>query len=148
MTDADALNQFDFWIGEWDLTWEGGQGTNRIEKILDSKVILENFDGTPATPLRGMSVSTFSREKDAWAQTWVDTDGSYLDFVGGWQGDRMVLSRDGVVKGEAVKQRMVWFNIAADAFDWHWDRSVDGGQTWSTQWAIHYRRRSGAASSE
>jgi len=37
-----------FWIGEWALTWDNadgtkGRGTNRIEKILDGKVIQENF---------------------------------------------------------------------------------------------------------
>ena len=141
MTDEEIRRQFDFWVGEWDCTWEGGTGTNRVEKVLDGQVILENFDGTPSMPLRGMSVSTYSAEKKAWAQTWVDTNGSYLDFTGGWQGDRMVLSRDAVVEGQPAKQRMVWFNIMPDAFDWHWERSDDGGKTWKTLCAIRYTRQ-------
>jgi len=141
MTDEEIRSQFDFWVGQWNCAWEGGSGKNRVEKVLDGKVILENFDGTPSVPLRGMSVSTYSAEKGAWAQTWVDTDGSYLDFTGSWQDDRMVLVRDGIVKGQPVKQRMVWFNITPDAFDWHWDRSEDRGKTWTTLWAIRYTRR-------
>ena len=34
--------QFDFWLGEWDVSWGEGQGgTNRVDKILDGKVIRE-----------------------------------------------------------------------------------------------------------
>ena len=32
--------QLDFWLGEWVVSWdEGGQGVNRIDKILDGYVI-------------------------------------------------------------------------------------------------------------
>ena len=54
-----GAKQFDFWLGEWDLTWgEDGRGTNRITLILDEQVIQEEFDGTPAISLKGLSVST------------------------------------------------------------------------------------------
>lgn len=37
-------NQFDFWLGEWDVTWgEDGKGTNHIIRIMDDKIIQENF---------------------------------------------------------------------------------------------------------
>ena len=50
-------NQFDFWLGNWDVTWgEDDKGTNRIEKILDGKIIQENFT---APDLIGMSVSAY-----------------------------------------------------------------------------------------
>jgi hypothetical protein len=39
--------QFDFWLGKWDCTWEeDGQGSNRIEHILDGKIIQENFESS------------------------------------------------------------------------------------------------------
>ena len=64
------LEQFDFWLGEWDLTWDdGGHGTNIITKILDGRVILENFDGYPGTSLKGMSVSTYHEGSGLWQQT-------------------------------------------------------------------------------
>jgi len=47
--------QFDFWLGEWDCTWgDDGKATNHIQRIMDNKVIQENFTN-PA--LRGMSLS-------------------------------------------------------------------------------------------
>jgi hypothetical protein len=42
----------------------------------------------------------------------------------------MILSRDAIVRGQACKQRMVWFNIDANQFDWNWERSDDEGESW------------------
>lgn len=131
--------QFDFWLGEWDVRWgEDGVGTNRIERILDGKVIQENFT---APDLIGMSVSAYDLERKLWCQTWVDNNGSYLDFTGGFTDGKMILSRDAIVRGETCKQRMVWFEIRADKFEWNWERSDDGGQTWRVLWNIHYMRK-------
>jgi hypothetical protein len=130
--------QFDFWLGEWDCTWaEDGKATNHILRILDDKIIQENFS---APELKGMSVSSYDRERGLWCQTWVDSQGSYLDFTGKFEDGKMILSRDAIVRGEACKQRMVWYNIEADQFDWNWERSDNGGTTWRALWQIHYRR--------
>ena len=131
--------QFDFWLGEWDVTWgEDGKGTNHIERILDGKIIQENFS---APDLKGMSVSSYDPERGLWRQTWVDNSGSYLDFTGKFENGKMILSRDAIVKGQACNQRMVWHNIEADKFDWNWERTDDGGSTWRVLWQIKYTRR-------
>ncbi len=137
-----GARQFDFWLGDWDATWEGGRGTNRVEKILDGCVIHENFDGggPGGNGLVGKSYSTYTPAMKKWRQTWVDNQGGYLDFVGGMEGKTMILSRAAERDGKKFLQRMVWYNIGRDAFDWNWERSDDGGRTWTTQWAIHYVR--------
>ena len=144
MKDDEKMKQFDFWLGDWNLTWgENGRGRNVISKILDGKVIQEQFTSLPdddSTPLIGLSLSVFNGQTDQWQQTWVDNQGSYLDFKGGMVGDKMILSRMTVIEGKPVQQRMVWDNIQTDALDWSWERSDDGGQTWNVQWAIQYRR--------
>jgi hypothetical protein len=44
MKNNEPVTQFDFWLGEWDCTWaEDGKGSNRVERILDGKIIQENF---------------------------------------------------------------------------------------------------------
>ncbi|MEO7840575.1 MAG: hypothetical protein ABIU06_14610 [Anaerolineales bacterium] len=132
-------NQFDFWLGEWDVTWaEDGKGKNHILRIMDDRIIQENFS---APDLIGMSVSSYDAERKLWCQTWVDSNGSYLDFTGGFEDEKMTLSRDAIVRGQACKQRMVWFNIDANQFDWNWERSDDGGQSWRSLWEIKYTRR-------
>ncbi|MBI4428774.1 MAG: DUF1579 family protein [Ignavibacteriales bacterium] len=135
------LDEFDFWVGEWDLSWaNGGKGTNSIRKILDNMVILENFDGTPSMRLKGMSVSAFDAKTGKWRQTWVDNNGGYLDFLGGLDGGKMILERKTTMNGKTVLQRMVWYNIIANELDWNWERSEDNGKTWKTLWSIHYTR--------
>jgi len=137
--------EFDFWIGEWDLTWaENGRGRNVITKILDGKVVQEQFASVPADgspDLVGMSVSVYNAQMAQWQQTWVDNQGSYLDFVGGMVDDKMILSRQAVVNGEPVQQRMVWADIEPDSINWRWERSSDEVVTWQVVWAINYRRK-------
>jgi len=132
-------NQFDFWLGEWNVIWgEDGKATNRIERILDGKIIQENFI---APDLHGMSVSSYDAERGLWCQTWVDNNGTYLDFTGKFENDRMVLSRDAIVRGQACKQRMVWYDIQENQLEWNWERSDDNGKSWRVLWQIHYARK-------
>ena len=139
---APEFAQFDFWLGEWDLTWgDEGRGTNSITKILDGCVVREQFDGRPSIEFQGISLSTYDIRTAKWRQTWVDNSGGYLDFTGEFTDGKMVLSRQALVDGKPVKQRMVWYNIHSNELDWDWQRSDDDGETWQTLWQIHYRRK-------
>lgn len=135
-------NQLDFWIGRWECRWEGGQGTNRIEKILDGRVFYEQFDGNPGMNLLGRSYSVFDPAMGKWRQTWVDNEGGYLDLVGGVEGERFVLLLVRLHEDTPFK-RMVFQNISPEAFDWHWQASTDRGKTWADSWYIHCRRLAG-----
>ena len=135
--------QFNFWLGNWNLTWaDSGVGTNRVSTILDNHVIQEEFDAHPSGTLRGLSVSVYVPQIGKWKQTWVDSDGSYLDFVGEFADGKMELRRSATAAdGRVISQRMVWYNIEPNELDWNWERSEDEGQTWQVQWHIHYRRQ-------
>lgn len=139
--------QFDFWVGEWDLTWPGekageaGHSTNRIERVLDGCVVQENFSGGDSLHLHGISLSTFDARSGRWKQTWVDNEGGYLDFVGEFKDGQMILEREAVHDGKKFLQRMVWKNITPREFDWSWEASHDGGKTWQVNWPIHYKRK-------
>ncbi len=142
---APEASQFDFWIGEWDLSWTGEDGTkhngtNIISKILGDCVIQENFNA-PGMSFRGMSVSVFDSKSGKWKQTWVDDAGGYLDFMGEYRDGRMVLQRVADPDGKPFLQRMIWYNISADTLDWNWERSDDNGATWRVLWNIHYSRK-------
>jgi len=144
-------SQFDFWIGDWDVSWgDGLRGTNRVRKVLGDRVIQEDFDGERDAQLRGLSVSVYGVAVGRWRQTWVDDSGMYLDFSGGWEatssdptepGPRMVLIHRREVEGKPVLLRMVWNEIGPDSLVWRWQRSDDDGVTWATNWRLDYRRR-------
>ena len=150
-SEREKSSQLDFWVGEWDLTWPGGQGgtpegesgrgTNTITRELDGCVIHERF--VAENGFEGESVSVYHPEA-GWRQTWVDNQGSYLPFTGG-------LTEDGTMEfrmaprtnpqGQEQINRMTWRNVTAGAFDWHWQRSLDDGATWEDVWVIRYTRR-------
>ena len=141
--------QFEFWVGEWDLTWPGdkagetGHGTNIIRRVLDGCIVEETFSGGDSMHLRGHSDSVFDPRVGKWKQTWVDNEGSYLDFIGEFKDGAMILARETTAPdGSKVLQRMVWKNVSPKDLDWSWERSSDGGKTWQVLWPIHYRRKS------
>jgi hypothetical protein len=143
--------QFDFWLGEWDLTWPAEQaggvpgetmaGFNRITRLFDDCVIEENFTTDDAS-FRGHSVSVYDEKSGAWRQTWVDSAGGYLAFTGSFDGETMELRTQASERdGETVVQRMVFSDIGEDSLEWSWQGSRDGGDTWNDLWNISYRRR-------
>lgn len=126
------------------MSWEGGRGTNRLEGILDGRVIHERFEEAAegaGGALRGESWSVFEPGRSLWRQTWVDNQGGYLDLVGervdGW----FAFARSAPERGPNARQRMVFRDVAEDAFRWTWEFSEDDGATWSVRWEIAYRRR-------
>ncbi len=136
---------FDFWVGDWELTWTAangsvGKGSNKIVKILDGKVIEENFEAENG--YKGRSLSVFDMQSKEWRQTWTDNRGGYLTFFGESEGDKRIFRTNMTVKeGKNVMQRMVFHSIEKDSFTWEWMQTEDGGDTWKTSWKISYVRR-------
>ena len=135
--ELDPARQFDFWLGEWDCTWQADglehSGTNSVYADLGGMVLVENFDGRPSLDFQG-SALRLRPGGAARKQTWVDSDGTYLDFVGGFEDGAMELRREaGGAVGCAGADR-------AERFDWSYARSEDGGETWTPLWEIGYCR--------
>ena len=145
-TAAQPADLFDFWIGDWDVSWRApdgsqGSGRNRIAKVLDGSVIEENFEETPdgkTPPLKGRSLSVLQKS-GVWKQAWVDNQGGYFSLTAQVDGDKRIFITDPV---KDTAQRMVFHSIRKDALTWDWERSEDGGKTWKLLWRIDYRRRS------
>ena len=137
--------QFDFWIGEWEVSWSGKdgkvmRGSNSVTKTLGGCVVHESFKD-PNSGFEGMSYSVFDTTQNIWRQTWVDNTGAYLDFVGEFRHGAMTLQRTARRGGKEFMQRMRWYNIQKDSLEWNWERSDDGGATWALLWKIHYSRK-------
>jgi hypothetical protein len=142
--------QFDFWLGEWDLTWPAEQtggvpgqratGSNHITRLFQNCVIEENF-ATADRSFLGHSVSVYDEQAGIWRQTWVDSAGGYITLTGGFDGERMELATEPRDDG-MVFQRMVFHEIEADSLEWAWQGTRDGGVTWNDLWNISYQRTS------
>lgn len=148
--DAEEGHALDFWIGEWDLTWPGGQGgtpegtegrgTNKITRVLDDCVIEEQFR---ADGFSGMSVSVYNGRTGDWRQTWVDNQSGYISLSGGLLDGVMELRTEPFTNPQGQQQinRMIWTDVTTNSLEWHWQASLDGGKTWQDRWVITYTRR-------
>lgn len=149
LADLEASRYYDFWVGTWNLSWEDqdgstGRGTNTIRKIMDGKVLEENFEATEGQleGFSGKSWSVYDRRSGEWKQTWVDNEGSYLDFKGRTEGNKRIFHREGMDnEGNRILQRMVFYEISRDSLTWDWEISRGGGESWELSWRIHYQRR-------
>jgi len=143
MDEHDNGTELDFWIGSWDVTWDGdGHGTNRIARILGKRVIHEQFEGADAdSSMHGQSWSVFDAQRRIWRQTWVDDRGGYLDLTGARVDGWFAFERAAPERGTDARQRMVFRDVRPDRFRWTWESSPDGGATWVVRWEIAYLRR-------
>jgi len=136
-------SQFDFWIGDWELTWnDTSKGINSVKRVLDGCGIQENFSD-PVNNFNGMSWSMYNSKTAHWQQTWIDNQGGYIVLTGKFDKGEMILATKPVAnaRGKTTLSRMVFYNIKAGSFDWNWENSMDNGSTWKLNWKIHYQRR-------
>lgn len=147
---AQSADLFDFWLGDWDVSWRNADGTsgkarNRVTKILDGQVIEEAFEEDPADPaplLRGRSFSVLHTASGTWKQAWADNQGGFFAFTGHADGAKRIFATDIRLEGDKqVGQRMVFYDIQPGHFTWDWERTTDGGRSWTLAWRLEYPRR-------
>ena len=138
---ADVHRQFDFWLGQWDVTDPSGKfvGTNRIELVDHGCALSESWSAA-----RGGYTGHSLNSVDAggrWRQTWVDSGGLRLELVGGLVEGRMVLEGDtppAAPQGPPTQNRITWSAEPGGRVRQHWQTSSDGGATWSTAFDGQY----------
>jgi len=140
-----VYRQFDFWIGDWEAFGPGGKkaGDSKIQLILDSCVILENWTST-AMGYAGKSFNTFNPATGRWQQTWVDNAGTIVYYSeGDFKDGKMILATknekqfDGTIK----ILRMTYTKLGEDKVRQFGESSLDNGKTWKTDFDLEYRRK-------
>ena len=134
--DSPECRQFDFWVGDWEVDTPDGKraGTNRVEKILDGCVLLENWSG--ARGGAGKSFNLYSATEKRWRQIWVDNRGMLLELAGGIEDGKMVLQD---ARPGTVRNRITWEKLADGRVRQHWTTSQDDGVTWTDAFVGFYK---------
>jgi tetratricopeptide (TPR) repeat protein len=143
---AKENRQFDFWLGEWDVsTTQGGipAGTSKIELILEDCVVQENWKSLNS-PYSGKSYNIYDAALKRWEQYWVDNTGGNIFFHG-------EMSKDGVMDhwtdeipqatGPALKRHLQFIPMGADKVRQFSRGSTDGGKSWSVEYDFTYVRK-------
>lgn len=151
---GDPTHQFDFWIGDWDVTLRVQQsdGTwkdqhkaeDRVYSILDGKAILELWsEGKEG--INGYSLRYYNPAKKKW-DLWLNWAGKNRSGTHGLEGE----FRNG--RGEFFAERKqpdgsdritryTFSDITPNSLRWDDGYSTDGGKTWSSNWIMEFSRK-------
>jgi hypothetical protein len=132
--DAKEFRSFDFWVGEWRVTWKTPQGQpaegrSSIQRVVNGCAIEEHWQGKDGS--EGKSLTFFNAATERWQQTWVDVTGQPLMLEGNFEAESLVLKTkvehgDGFV----TYHRITWTPLPGGVRQL-WEQSANG-KAWDT----------------
>ncbi|HHG83330.1 MAG TPA: hypothetical protein ENJ82_01165 [Bacteroidetes bacterium] len=134
--------QFNFWIGEWDVYQKGKLvGTNEVKQILGECVIMENWVGIG--PSRGKSFNLYNIQSGEWEQTWVDNVGGIIRFHGSYADGIMSMVADGKTQdGSHIAYKLTFWDNENRTVRQLWEAKKDEGEKWFTLFDGLYKKKS------
>jgi hypothetical protein len=133
--------QFDFWLGEWDVTDHGEKiATSSIQNIIGGCVVFENY--SQANGYTGKSFNFYDASLGKWRQTWVDAFGNASEFSGEFRDGAMRYEGETHrAEGRRVLRKMILTRLDDNRVRQYSERSLDGGKTWAVAYDYIYTRR-------
>ena len=125
-------HKFDFWLGEWDVYRYGTEqlvGRSRIESIIDSIGILENYRAVSGS-YQGKSLNKYNPKTQLWQQFWIDNSGLTLELTGGIINGSMVMANRTPTDAGTLLNRITWTPQDNGEVRQIWETSRDEGTTW------------------
>jgi hypothetical protein len=151
--DLPQANRFDFLIGEWNIvnkiekpdgTWAETTATNRGEKFLDGRVIIDHYHGTvlDGVKVKGITIRSFDKKSETWSIIWLDNrqPPDLTPLVGRFSGDKGEFFQEIPMRGIMTRARFTWDNLSENSARWNQAFSTDGGQTWHMNWVMEFSR--------
>ena len=141
--DTPEFRQFDFWVGDWNVTVAGNQGgTNDVTLEEAGCVVHEHWAGSRGGT--GQSFNFYDRMGKQWHQFWVDNAGNYVHRSGTVADGKMLFTGTAAgPKGTAQQQRLTFFKNADGSVRQLWETSDDSGKTWQVAFDGLYRKKGG-----
>ncbi|RXR16247.1 hypothetical protein EQG63_11515 [Flavobacterium amnicola] len=142
-------NEFDFWIGDWEVYGKKGlAGHSKITKILNNCIVLEEWTSANAQQglyFSGKSYNTYNAATEQWQQTWVDNAGGTTEYLTGkFENNAMqFLSRPFKNNNNGISIRRLTFYKLENGFVRQFGEiSNDDGKTFTPEFDLEYRNKS------
>jgi hypothetical protein len=154
-----VAHDFDFLVGTWQIAnrrltelfvdsdeWDEFPATSVVQRFFDGA---GSFDTIrfPTKGWSGVTLRLFDPEREEWAIHWANSRtgvlrppsvvGRFVDGRGEFYCDD---THDGTPEGRPVRVRYLWSDITDDSAHWEQAFSVDGGETWETNWIMDLAR--------
>ncbi|MET9813278.1 hypothetical protein ABZ322_15205 [Streptomyces sp. NPDC006129] len=152
-----SAHDFDFFHGDWDVLhrrrtdfldpdsrWEEFSGTSRCRPLFDGTANLDEID-MPHLSAKGATLRLFDPATERWSLNWASsiTGTLFPPVFGRFEGGRGDFHGDDTYDGKDVRVRFVWSGVSPTTARWEQAFSVDGGETWLTNWTMAFTRSSG-----
>ncbi len=137
------FRQFDFWLGEWDVTQKGIQaGINTIFLSQDSCLMVENWTSSTSN-YSGTSYNYYDKKSRMWHQTWVDNKGGSLRLKGVFENGKMILMDEASFnqKNKLQINKITWTPNEDGSVRQLWELTTDLGHTWTILFDGLYKPR-------
>ena len=139
--DGDVYDDFDFWLGEWEVTTPDGQvaGTNSITKAEDGCLLIERWTGAQGST--GQSYNFYDTGLDKWRQVWV-ARGATIDYAGKLteDGEMRLEGKIAYRNGNTAPFRGSWTPEADGSVTQHFQQYNSETETWDVWFTGIYRR--------
>jgi hypothetical protein len=148
---TEGRNDFDFLIGSWAITnirlkqrlaenddWYEFPATSVCRKILMGTGNLEEMD-IPQQAFAGMTVRLYNPRDGLWSIYWSDSRSNTMfpPTLGRFEDGRGVFLGEDIDDGRPVRVRFLW-TPSRETPRWEQAFSIDGGETWETNWVMKF----------
>jgi hypothetical protein len=146
---------FDFYVGVWDVQnrrlgkrlagsdeWETFPARSVARAVFDGAANLDEIS-FPTKGSSGLTLRLYDSDNDEWALYWVSDAASRIDppVVGRWTDRREFVGYcDDTFEGRPVLVRFIWSGVTEATAHSEQAFSIDGGQTWETNWVMDSTR--------
>lgn len=156
-TVQDGRIDFDFFVGEWKIynrklkerlnksnQWTEFEGITTCRKILDD---LGNIDdgimNIESDKFHFMTLRIFNPNTQEWSLYWSDSRIGFLTIpmIGKFENGIGHFYALDTHNDQHIFSRFIWSDITPTSCHWEQAFSVDGGQTWETNWTMDMVRQ-------
>ena len=153
----DGQHDFDFYQGRWKVhnrrllhplsgssDWVEFDGTSVDSAIWNGRANLDEFEAdSPSGHIQGMTLRLYEPKSGEWSLSWANASRGRLEtpMIGSFEGKIGKFYDQETFEGRSIYVRFLWKDITSSTCRWEQAFSVDGGQSWETNWIMQMQRQ-------